>query len=325
MPIEPLRLKVTRFVAEAKDVVSLELRAAGGGPLPVFTPGAHLEITVPSIAPVSRPLIRHYSLCNDSRERDRYVVAVGRARQGRGGSDAIHDGLRVGTMLSVSPPRNHFPLVADAGHYRFIAGGIGITPILWMIRWCEANNKDWSLLYCARSRVRAAFHEELRAMGSRVRFHFDDECGGPPDLAQALIPNAPDEHVYCCGPEPLMLAVESRCAARPAGQVHFEWFSAKEIQGGAPGTAKPFTVRLRQSGLTLEVPADQSILDVMEVHGVSVPFSCREGLCRTCETPVHAGEVDHRDQVLSDAEKSANKSVLICVSRARGEHLELDA
>jgi vanillate O-demethylase ferredoxin subunit len=324
MQTEPLRLRVTQFQAEAKDVVSLELRDAGGKPLPAFAPGAHLEITVPSTGASSAPLIRHYSLCNDARERDRYVVAVGRVQDGRGGSQSVHEGVRVGATLMVQPPRNNFPLVDDAGHYRFIAGGIGITPILSMVRWCEAHNKTWSLLYCTRSRQRTAFLEELKSFGERVRFHFDDEAGGPLDVASALAHSLADEHVFCCGPKPLMLAVEGHCASRDPTRVHFEWFSAKEVAHDA-GASRPFSVILRQSGVTLDVPADRSILETMEDHGLSVPFSCREGLCRTCETPICAGEADHRDHVLSDSERRAQRSILICVSRARGDVLELDA
>lgn len=279
---------------------------------------------MPSTGTSSGPLIRHYSLCNDARERNRYVVAVGRVQDGRGGSQSVHEGVRVGATLVVQAPRNNFPLVEEAGHYRFIAGGIGITPILSMIRWCEAHNKNWSLLYCTRSRQRTAFLEELKAFGDRVRFHFDDEEGGPLDVASALAHPLPNEHVFCCGPKPLMLAVESHCEGRDPSHVHFEWFSAKEIAHDA-STSRPFTVVLRQSGVTLDVPADRSILETMEDHGFSVPFSCREGLCRTCETTLCAGEADHRDHVLSDAERGEQRSILICVSRARSQVLELDA
>jgi vanillate O-demethylase ferredoxin subunit len=193
-----------------------------------------------------------------------------------------------------------------------------------MVRWCHANKRSWSLLYCTRSRQRTAFYEELKAFGCPVRLHFDEEAGGPVDLASALAHPLRDEHVYCCGPKPLMLAVQNQCAGRDPDSVHFEWFSAKEVAHDA-GASRPFTVVLRQSGLTLEVPCDRSILETMEDHGLSVPFSCREGLCRTCETGLRAGEADHRDHVLSDAERGAQKSMLICVSRARSRTLELDA
>lgn len=324
-----LALRVHAVRAEARDVLSIELRSAGGSALPPFTPGAHLEITLPAGADGRPALVRHYSLCNSAAETHRYVVAVGLAPASRGGSLAVHEQLRVGQVLPVRPPRNHFALAEGAAHYRFIAGGIGITPILSMLRWCEAQGQPWSLLYCTRSRVRTAFYEELRAYGPRVQFHFDDEAGGrPADLAQALSRPVPGEHLHCCGPAPLMRAVQAASAQRPPGTVHFEWFSAGDpapaTQAPAAATDSGFDIVLAQSGQRLHVPPDQSILDTLEQHGIGVPFACREGLCRTCETGLCGGEAEHRDLVLSDAERAAQKTILLCVSRAKSAVLELD-
>jgi vanillate O-demethylase ferredoxin subunit len=318
-----LALRVGAVRAEARDVLSIELRSTDGSALPPFTPGAHLEITLPAGADGRPALVRHYSLCNSAAETHRYVVAVGLAADSRGGSLAVHEQLRVGQVLQVRPPRNHFALAQGAAHYRFIAGGIGITPILSMLRWCEAQGQPWSLLYCTRSRVRTAFYEELRAHGAKVQFHFDDEAGGPhAGLAQALSGAAEGEHIHCCGPAPLMRAVQAASAQRPAGTVHFEWFSAGDPAPAAT-TDSGFDIVLAQSGQRLHVPPGQSILDTLEQHGIGVPFACREGLCRTCETGLCGGEADHRDLVLSDAERAAHKTILLCVSRARSAVLEL--
>lgn len=324
-----LALRVHAVRAEARDVLSIELRDAAGGALPPFTPGAHLEITLPVSDDGQPGLVRHYSLCNSAAETHRYVVAVGLAATSRGGSRAVHEQLRVGQVLPVRPPRNHFVLGSGAAHYRFIAGGIGITPILSMLRWCEAHGQPWSLLYCARSRVRTAFYEELRGHGAKVQFHFDDEAGGQRvDLAQALSPAADGEHIYCCGPAPLMRAVQAASAQRAPGTVHFEWFSAGEpgpAAQDAPASAeRGFEVILASSGQRLQVAPGQSILDTLERHGINVPFACREGLCRTCETGLCSGEADHRDLVLSDAERAAQNTILLCVSRAKSAVLKLD-
>lgn len=321
---ETMTLAVTACRAEALDVVSIELRDPNGGPLPAFDPGAHLEITVPA-ADGTRELVRHYSLCNDPAETHRYVVAVGRADHGRGGSLAMHEKVRTGTTLSVKAPRNNFPLVSDANHYRFIAGGIGITPVLSMIRWCEAHEKDWSLLYCARNRLRAAFYESLRAYGEHVRFHFDDEMNAYPDLAGQLAASPAGEHVYCCGPQPLMRAVQMARGNRPSDRVHFEWFSpADELADDVALANRAFEVVLRSTGRRLTVNPDRTILETLEQDGMNVPFACREGLCGSCETRICEGEADHRDYVLSEADRAAQKVLMICVSRALSDVLALD-
>ena len=316
--LQTLTLEVTGVRAEALDVMTLELRAPGGAPLPPFEPGAHLEITLPN------GLIRHYSLINDWRETDRYLVAVGRVAESRGGSACVHSLVRCGAQLKVSAPRNNFPLDPDAGRFLFIAGGIGITPIMAMVRWCEANQRPWKLIYAARSRQRAAFYEDLCRYGpERVHFHFDDERGQLLEVAPALANLAAGEKVYCCGPAPLMAAVQTAAEPLPAGTVRFEWFTAPTEPASAEADGE-FQVKLQRSGLELPVPADKSILEVLEEHGIMVPFSCREGLCGTCQTAVCGGSPEHRDYVLTDEERAAGASMMVCVSRSQSPVLVLD-
>ena len=311
-----LKLRVSAVRAEARDVLLIELRDPQGARLPAFTAGAHLEITL------DQGLIRHYSLCNDPAERDRYLLGIGLARDSRGGSKLIHDTVRVGSALTVSVPRNNFPLDASNDLAVLIAGGIGITPVLAMIRACEASGRPWQLYYCTRNRQRAAFYEDLRALSpDRLHFHFDDEQPALFDAAARLADVPAASHVYCCGPAPLMTAVQAATANRDPATVHFEWFTASAAQ---PSADQPFEILLRSSGKRLRVPAGRSILDVLEDNGEGVPYSCREGLCATCRTPVLAGVPEHRDKLLSPAERAANDQMLICVSRAKTALLELD-
>jgi ferredoxin-NADP reductase len=310
---------------ETSQIAKVELRNANGDTLPPFSAGAHLEISIPGEHGAA-PLIRHYSLCNSPAEPDRYVVAVARAGISRGGSTAMHQRVHVGMSLSARSPRNNFPLQESAGHFLFIAGGIGITPILSMIRWCEAAGKSWSLLYCARSRQRAAFLEELNVLGNgRVAYHFDEDSPGQlADLEGALRTPLGNEHVYCCGPHSLMRAVQAESANRAPDTVHFEWFSANEAAPSVPDTTESFEILLRSTGTRLRVPPEKSILETLEDNGFNVPFACREGLCRTCEIGLCGGEAEHRDLVLSEEERQGQRSVLVCVSRSKSSVLELD-
>jgi vanillate O-demethylase ferredoxin subunit len=314
---ERLSLQVADVRAEARDVVLLELRSAHGAALPSFEPGAHLEVELPN------GLVRHYSLCNDWRERDRYVIGVGRASGGRGGSEFIHQHARRGMALRTSAPRNNFPLDEQAAGFVFVAGGIGITPIHAMVQWCEANGRPWRLVYAARSRQRAAFYETLRELPDRVQFHFDDECGGLLDVPAALAELGDGEQIYCCGPAPLMAAVATATATLPPGSAKFEYFTAPSQSSGETA-ADAFSVELRRSGKTLVVPGDRSILEVLEQNGHEVPYSCREGLCGTCQTGVVSGVPDHRDYVLSHEERQCGKSMMVCVSRSKEALLVLD-
>lgn len=317
---QKLRVEVTDVQAEARDVVHVELRAPGGGELPPFEPGAHLAIDLPN------GMIRHYSLANDWRERDRYVVGVARAAQGRGGSLFVHQALRRGMTLTINPPRNGFALDTSASSYLFLAGGIGITPILAMIRWCAANHRPWRLAYAVRSAQRAAFLETLAGLGGgSVHLHADDREARVFDPGPWLAGTPPGEQVYCCGPAPMMAAVKAAASHRDARTVHFEYFAAPaDEQQARQASAKAFTIELRRSARSLDVPADKTILDILEKNGIPVVTSCREGTCRTCETVVCEGEVEHRDYCLTPQEQENGHTMMVCVSRAKGERLVLD-
>ncbi|WP_410675294.1 PDR/VanB family oxidoreductase [Amycolatopsis sp. cmx-4-68] len=297
----------------ADGVVRLVFRHPAGDQLPPWAPGAHVDLLL-------RPdIVRQYSLCGDPGDRSVLEVAVLRERAGRGGSAFVHDALRPGDRVRIRGPRNHFPFV-PAERYLFIAGGIGITPIVPMVAAADENGADWQLLYGGRSRSSMAFAARLREKyGDRVVLWPQDEAGLP-DVRGILRAAVTGTAVYCCGPERLLVAAEEACAVLPDVALHLERFSAKEITGAAAG----FDVELTRSGLTLTVPADRSILEVAEDAGVPVLSSCREGVCGTCETPVLAGVPDHRDSLLTGEERAANETMMICVSRSCGRKLVLD-
>lgn len=315
----PLSLKLVDVRAEAQGVVLLELRRAeGAAALPPFEPGAHLALELPN------GLLRHYSLVNDCRERERYVIGVGRKVDGRGGSSFVHRTLRSEMVLKASSPRNNFRLDTHARRHLFVAGGIGIMPVMSMIHWCEAHARPWRLVYAAGSSQRAAFHERLISYGERVQCYFGGRESNALDVRELMAGVASGEHVYCCGPAALMDAVKLHGAHLPDASLHFERFVASAPSASPEQAAAVFTVVLRRSGLSLQVPSDRSILEVIEANGIKVPFGCREGLCRTCETTVHEGEVEHRDYVLSMDERTSGRAMMICVSRARSPALVLD-
>lgn len=306
-------LLVHRMTWEAPGVLSLDLVAPDGGDLTAFTPGAHVDL---HLAP---GLVRQYSLCGDPNDRRVYRVAV---REVAGGlaSGAIHRNVRPGMELRVAGPRNNFPL-KPSPRYLFVAGGIGITPLLPMMRAASAAGAGWSLLYCVRRTNEAPFLNDARALGGRVVPHVSAE-GTRLDVAARLTTPEADTMLYCCGPDSLMTAVEAATAGWPEGSVHFEWFTprarpADEVSGA-------FQVALARSGLTLTVPPDRSILDVIAEAGIDVPRSCEQGICGTCECQVLEGAPDHRDSILSAAERAAGTSMMICVSRAQGARLVLD-
>ncbi|WP_410632208.1 PDR/VanB family oxidoreductase [Amycolatopsis sp. cmx-4-83] len=285
----------------ADDVVRLTVRAPDGGPLPSWEPGAHVDLELPGG-------VRQYSLCGRPEDTSAYQVAVLREPAGRGGSAYVHDELAPGHRVRVSEPRNHFPLV-PAERYLFVAGGIGITPILPMLE----RAGDWQLVYGGRTRSSMAFTDELARYGDRVTIRPQDEDGL---LDLAGLPVEPGTAVYCCGPAPLLTAVERLGLEN----LHVERFTAEPDDG--PRTA--FEVELAGSGRVLAVPADRSILDVVEEAGVTVLSSCREGTCGTCETGVLGGTPEHRDAVLTDAEREESEVMMLCVSRARSPRLVLD-
>ena len=291
----------------ADGVVRLTLRAPGGGLLPPWEPGAHIDLVLPGF-------VRQYSLCGDPSDTSAYQVAVLREPDGRGGSAYVHDSLSTGDRVPVEGPRNHFGLV-DAERYLFVAGGIGITPILPMLARVARSGREWRLAYGGRTRTSMAFTDDLAHHGDRVLFRPQDEHGLL-DLPTLLADARPGTAVYCCGPEPLLAAVE----ALGPGNLHVERFTAQPDEG--PRTA--FEVELAGSGKVLPVPADRSILEVVEEAGVTVLSSCREGTCGTCETGVLGGEPDHRDSVLTADERLENEVMMLCVSRACSPRLVLD-
>ncbi|MEU1180095.1 PDR/VanB family oxidoreductase [Streptomyces sp. NPDC005820] len=301
----------------ADGVVSLVLAPRDGVPLPLWQPGAHIDLVLPT------GTVRQYSLCGPTAVTDCWRVAVLREPDSRGGSRWIHDNVRAGSELRVRGPRNTFPLRPSA-RYVFIGGGIGITPLLPMIAEAEAAGAEWSLLYGGRTRASMAFLPELEAYGERVTVRPQDEYGLL-DLAGHLGEPDPSALVYCCGPAGLLDAVEAHCADRPAGSLHVERFTAAPGRPALDGAGdEPFEVELRSSGVTLTVPPGRSLLKTVEAAGVPVLSSCEEGICGSCETAVLAGEIDHRDSLLTDDERAAGDTMLICVSRARGGRLVLD-
>ncbi|NJC71382.1 oxidoreductase [Planosporangium thailandense] len=313
---QQLRLRVRQLTWEAEGVLSVHLQQLDGSELPAWQPGAHLDLRLPG------GLTRQYSLSGSPRHRSTWRVSVLREQSGRGGSAAVHDALRPGDIVDVVGPRNNFPLV-EAARYLFIAGGIGITPILPMIEAVAAAGASWSLVYGGRSRASMAFLSELRPYGDAVSVRPQDEYGLL-DLDRLLADPREDTAVYCCGPEPLLAAVEQRCAAWPAGALHVERFAAKPRPAADPDQEAAFEVVLRRTGRTVTVPAGKTILEALEDNGIEPLNSCREGICGTCETKVLDGLPDHRDSLLSEEEKAENNTMMICVGRALSDRLVLD-
>ncbi|WP_116048886.1 PDR/VanB family oxidoreductase [Amycolatopsis palatopharyngis] len=305
-----LRLLVTHVAAEAEDVVSLRLARPDASALPLWRPGAHIDVALPS------GRVRQYSLCGDTGERGVYRIAVRRIEGGDGGSREVHEALRPGDAVTVRGPRNAFPFV-PARSYLFVAGGIGITPILPMVRAAQAAGADWRLVYTGRSPGSMPFSAELAEFGDRVWLRPDTEYGVPASGAELLEHAPSDAAVYCCGPPAMIAGVRMDLARGAARPVHFERFSAAPVVGG-----KPFRLRLARSGRELAVPAERTALEVVREVLPGIAYSCRQGFCRTCVVRVLDGEVEHRDRALTDTERA--DSMLICVSRASGGSLTLD-
>ncbi|WP_328380164.1 PDR/VanB family oxidoreductase [Streptomyces sp. NBC_00440] len=300
-----LDLIVTERVKEATDVVSLSLRRTDGHPLPPWAPGAHLDLLL------GDGLQRQYSLCGG--DAVTYRIAVLLKPAGRGGSAHVHAELREGCHVQARGPRNHFPLEPATG-YRFVAGGIGITPILPMLAAVD-DSAPWTLLYGGRSRSSMAFREELARCFPDERMRLVE---GSLDLGDHLAGLGGGELVYACGPASLLTAVE---ALVPAEQLRLERFTPTAAERALDSV---FEIELAQSGRVLNVPADQSILHTLQAAGLDPLYSCTEGTCGTCETGLVAGQADHRDSVLSPQERVADDTVMICVSRARSPRLVLD-
>ena len=304
-------VEVSARTEVAAGVVALDLVPTNGRPLPPWTPGSHIDLLLPG------GVERQYSLCGDPADRGTYRVAVLREPDGRGGSAFVHDGLAVGDTLRLRGPRNHFSFdpVAD-GPTVFVAGGIGITPLLSMLAAADAVGSDWSLHYAGRSRATMAFLDDLVAdHPDRVHVYAADEGQR---LAVSSVTAGDSGRVFCCGPRRLIDAVDA--TERPGWTVHAERFEAREF--GPPVWADPFEIELAISGSVLTVNPGESILDVVEESGAIVVSSCRAGTCGSCETPVLQGAVEHRDSVIGPG--GASQTMMICVSRAAGPSLVLE-
>jgi vanillate O-demethylase ferredoxin subunit len=317
--MESLAVTVVRKAVEAEGVVSFELAAVDGRPLPAFSAGSHIDVQVPG------GLTRQYSLCNDSLEQHRYRIAVLRDAASRGGSVAMHDAVQEGDVLHISEPRNHFPL-RHAHRSLLFAGGIGVTPLLCMAQRLAAIAADFELHYCARSPERTAFRQEIAASAyaGRVHFHFDD---GPPSQKLRLerLLAAPDAgtHLYVCGPAGFIAHVVGSAKAHgwPGEQIHLEYFAAAPQDHSADGA---FEVKLASTGKSYPVAAGQSVVQALREHGIEILTSCEQGVCGTCITRVLDGVPAHRDLYFTDEEKAKNDQFTPCCSRASSRTLVLD-
>jgi ferredoxin-NADP reductase len=310
---------ITSVTPEAQAISLLELRRPDGLALPPFSAGSHIDLRIDS------GLVRSYSLVNCPSETHRYLIAVKKEPDSRGGSRFIHEQLHVGDAIELGEPRNNFELCENAPQSILIAGGIGITPFASMVRRLERLGRPWELHYAARNRCSAGFVQQLASYGPKVRFYFPNEFGSEPgarrlDIGKVVAEGSRDAHVYCCGPQNMLASFERAAAALPSGQAHVEFFS------NAEGVDKDgsFNVRLARSGLTLSVRSGETILDALLKRGIDAPYSCLEGVCSSCETRVLAGIPDHRDLILTREEREANDRMLICCSRSKSETLVLD-
>ncbi len=314
-----LRLVVSgrQVVAHDENVIALTLTGADEAALPAWHPGAHLDIHLPS------GRVRQYSLCGDPQQTGEYRIAVRRIPDGGGGSIEVHDALTVGSVVTTSGPRNAFPLSvpgygSPTQRLRFIAGGIGITPILPMLGMAQRLGVDWSMVYVGRSAQSIPFLDEVRAFGDRIQIRTDDVHGIP--SADDLLGECPDgTTVYACGPADMISLVRERLSGRDNVELHFERFAAPPVVDG-----EEFTVTLASTGAEFQVAADETLLAALRRTGVAAPYSCQQGFCGTCRTKVLDGAVQHRDTLLTGPERE-NGMMLTCVSRApAGERLKLD-
>jgi ferredoxin-NADP reductase len=312
-----LRVVDRQVVAHDQDVVALTLASADGRPLPRWHPGSHLDIALPS------GRLRQYSLCGDPTDTGHYRIAVRRIVDGGGGSIEVHDGLPVGSGVATHGPRNAFPLTvpgygSPTHRVHFIAGGIGITPILPMLALAERLGVDWSMLYAGRSRDSLPFIDEVSRFADRITIRTDD-VAGVPTAADLIGDCAEGTAVYACGPAAMLTAIRSGLVGRDNVELHFERFAAPPVVDG-----REFTVSVASTGQDVVVGADETLLTALRRSNVAAPYSCQQGFCGTCRTRVMAGAVDHRDTLLTDPER-AGGMMLVCISRAAdGERLLLD-
>jgi phthalate 4,5-dioxygenase reductase subunit len=310
-PTERIDVKVTARQKLTPAIAEFTLAPVDGGELPGFTPGAHITVETPGGA------MRRYSLMNDGENPSEYVIAVKREPNSRGGSESMHEEALEGTVLSIEPPENDFELV-DAPKYILIAGGIGVTPILSMARHLKKQGKPFEMVYCTRTAEDTAFLDEVQSFENATVHHDEGELDNFFDFWD-LLEKPGQEHVYCCGPAPLMEEIEALTGHWTEGRVHFEEFSPVDV---VRDDDVAFKVTLQSTGQTVEVPADRSILEALRDAGVETVSSCESGTCGTCKSRLVSGEVDHRDHVLMDEERSDH--IMICVSRAKSGDLTID-
>ena len=320
LPGGTLQVRVEAKNAEAPGICSFDLVAADGSALPAFSAGSHIDVAV------SPTLTRQYSLCNAPAEPHRYQIAVLREAASRGGSSAMHDRVQVGDLLTISAPKNHFPLAQGAARSVLLAAGIGVTPILCMAERLAATGADFEMHYCARSRERAAFAGRIAAsrFAGQVQFHFSEGPGAQRfDIAGRLAEPEPGTHVYVCGPKRFIDEVLSVARARgwPGTQLHHEFFSADV--GPSGGDAR-FEVQLASTGRVIVVPEDRTVVQALAAAGVEVQTSCEQGVCGTCLTRVLDGVPDHKDLYLTPEEQAVNDQFTPCCSRAKSARLVLD-
>jgi ferredoxin-NADP reductase len=307
-----MRLTSIRYAAD--DINLYEMRRPDNARLPAAGPGAHIDVHLPN------GIMRQYSLVTADGDPCAYVIGIKRDRASRGGSIFIHDRLRVGQKLTVGGPRNNFPLLETVGHTVLVAGGIGITPIWAMAQRLLKLGRSFELHYACGERREAAFLEQLVAM-PQAHLHVDAESGGRPLDIAAIVARAPQRsHYYCCGPLPMLSAYEAATASLDAAQVHAEYFMPK-AQAACEGG---YVVELHRTGQTFAIPEGKTILQVLREGGVAAPYSCEEGICGACQVKVVAGTPDHRDSVLSEREKQAGDTMLICCSGSKSGRLVID-
>jgi vanillate monooxygenase ferredoxin subunit len=312
---------VKRKRMEADDICSLELAACDGGRLPSFSPGAHIDVRV------TPDIVRQYSLCNSPDENDRYLIAVLRESNSRGGSTAIHEQIREGSSLQIGEPRNHFPLAHDAKCSILLAGGIGITPILSMAQQLSAVGAHLQMHYCARSRSRAAFYDRIlrSPFGKLTHFHFADGSADQSLNIPAVLGSPHNEtHAYVCGPGGFMNHIRDAALKLnwPESRLHREYFAAPPIDGEA--ATERFEIKIASTGKTISVGPNQSVVMALAAHGIKIPVSCEAGVCGTCMTGVIQGTPDHRDVFMSREEHSRNDRFTPCCSRSKTPILVLD-
>ena len=304
---------------EAQNIISVDLRPMRGQKLVPFQAGSHIDLHL------AGNLIRSYSLANDSQETHRYLLGILKEKSSRGGSVYIHEQLRVGMQLTISEPRNNFPLNEEADHSVLIAGGIGVTPILSMAKRLQALGKSFEIVALGRSRSAFAFADDIAELKCPVHWHFDDASNGSPNLHELLQTRPPkgNAHYYACGPAAMLDAFETACQTLGYANHHIERFAAVEVKA-ADDARRSFTVELKKSGKTFEITPDTNLHQQLIQRKINVPFSCEEGICGACETQVLEGIPDHRDMVLSSAEQASNRVMMVCVSGCKSERLVLN-